>query len=109
MTDFRKYVRSLIRRYGTARAVAGLIPMSESAFARGVQRESLSADNIVKLAEAVGDSPARILRLAGKDTLADLLDRSGAPPTLSREDRILIALPLEVKQQLVRLVKNLST
>lgn len=106
---FRRYIGTLIARYGTARAVAELIGMSESAFARGVTRGSLSEDNLLRLAAAVGDSPVRVLRLAGKARLADLIESLGAAPApLSNEDRILLGLPHDVKRQLVRLVKNLS-
>jgi hypothetical protein len=55
VTPFRKYVATLVDRYGTADAVAKLIPMSESAFSRGVKNEgALSEENLLRLAEAVG-------------------------------------------------------
>jgi hypothetical protein len=108
MSPFRNYVAALITQYGTARKLAEMIGMSESAFARGVTRGSLSEENLLLLAKAVGDPPVRVLRLAGKGRLADLMDEHAQPQALSREDRILIALPLEVKQQLVRIVQNLT-
>lgn len=111
MTPFRKYIATLVDRYGTAGAVAKLIPMSESAFSRGVKNQgTLSEENLLRLAEAVGEPPGRVLRIAGKASLADIIERlyGAARPSLTREDRILLALDLETKQQLVRLVKNLT-
>lgn len=39
---FRQYIATLVDRYGTAGAVAKLVPMSESAFSRGVKNEGRS-------------------------------------------------------------------
>lgn len=54
--------------------LAAMIPMSLSAFSRGVEDGTLSLENCLRLARAVGENPGRILRLAGKPPQADLLD-----------------------------------
>lgn len=108
---FRQYIKTLIDRYGTARAVAELIPMSESAFSRGVRNEgTLSEENLLRLAEATGEDILHVLRVAGKGTVADIIERNfrQANRPLSREDRFLLDLDLQSKQQLVRMVRNLK-
>ena len=111
MTDFQRFIARLIRQYRTANAVADLIPMSLSAFTRGVRNENtLNVENCLLLAEAVGEDPLKVLRLAGKDSVADVIERNfGAPRApLSAQDRALLDLDLPVKQQLLRLVVDLS-
>lgn len=109
-TPFQQFIDTLVERYGTAEKVAAMIPMSASAFSRGVKSGSLGEERLLLLAEAVGESPIRVLRIAGKDSVADAIERLfGAPrPPLSREDRVLLALDLDTKQHLVRVVHNLS-
>lgn len=109
--NFRQYIASLTDRYGTARAVAALIPMSESAFSRGVRNEgTLSEENLLRLAEAVGDNPLEVLRIAGKGAVADIIERQFGKPRapLSATDRALLALPDDAKQQMLIFVRNLS-
>jgi len=61
------------------RAVAERIGMSESGFVRGAKRGTLSAENLLALAEAHDEHPAKVLRLAGKDDLAALIERLYGP------------------------------
>lgn len=109
MTEFRAFVAALIRQHGTAKAVADLIGMSLSAFLRGAQAGTWSVETCLTLAEAVGESPSRVLQLAGKGHVADLIERLyGAPRApLSTADRALAALSPDVKRQLLRLVTGL--
>ena len=66
--------------------VAAKIPMSLSAFSRGVSDGTLSVENCLRLADAVGDDPGKILRLGGKQSIAAVVDRLTAKTneTLSR-------------------------
>lgn len=74
-TPFGQYIARLIKKYGTAGRVAAMIPMSLSAFSRGVNEEStLSFGNCLRLARAMGENPGSLLRLAGKPHDADLMD-----------------------------------
>lgn len=111
MTKFREFVADLIREHGTGKAVADLIEMSLSAFLRGVNREgTLSVENCLKLAEAVGESPSRVLQLAGKGQVAALIERlyGATRAPLSALDRQFVALDIPTKRHLVRLVRDLS-
>lgn len=111
MSDFRTFVAELVREYGTAQALADLIGMSLSAFSRGVRNEgTLSEANLLRLAEATGTDPTTVLRLAGKQDVAARLARLYGPPRppLSDDDRALLALDRDVKQQVLHLVAGLS-
>ena len=86
--------------------------MSLSAFSRGVRNEgTLNVEHCLRLARATGEDPLQVLRLADKDSVADILDDLFGPPrpSLSDDDRALLALDLSVKQQLLRLVAGLSS
>jgi plasmid maintenance system antidote protein VapI len=87
------YINRLVKKHGTAGRVASMIGMSLSAFSRGVKEEhTLSVENCLRLADAVGDNAAMILRLAGKPQVADVVDRIAgkSTETLSRREHNLI-------------------
>jgi hypothetical protein len=75
--SFRSFIQGLIStKYGTAQAVADAIGMSLSAFSRGVRKEgTLSVENCLRLAAHAGEPPSRVLRLAGKEPIAELIEQ----------------------------------
>jgi plasmid maintenance system antidote protein VapI len=93
---FERYVDRLIKtRYGTASALALAIGMSQSAFCRGVREEgTLSVENCLRLAEAIGERPGVILRLVHRDEMAVIADRlfGTTKNTLTRREREHLAL-----------------
>lgn len=95
MADFKSFIGEQIRRYGTAQKLADKIGMSLSAFSRGVRNEgTLNVENCLRLAEETGENPSHVLRLAGKGSTADLIERlyGRARSPLSGGDRELLAL-----------------
>jgi hypothetical protein len=84
--SFQSFVREQIDRYGTARRLADAIGMSLSAFSRGVREEgTLGIESCLRLAEQTGEAPSRVLRLAGKGPVAELIERLYGPaPLLGR-------------------------
>lgn len=72
----RGYVRQLIDKFGTQTALAEKIGMTLSAFSRAVNEEgTFSFENCLRLADAFGDDPVVVLRVAGKLDQADLFQR----------------------------------
>jgi hypothetical protein len=61
------------------RVIAEGIGMSESGFTRGVKRGTLSIENLLDLARVNDTHPSRVLRMAGKDRVADLLEQLYGP------------------------------
>jgi plasmid maintenance system antidote protein VapI len=111
-TPFQRFIDTLIDRYGTSMAIAEAIGMSRSAFARGVKHEdTLSEDNLLRLAEAAGEDPGKVLRLAGKGDFADRVERLyGAPRApLSTVDRTFLALDERHKRALLRVHAELAS
>ncbi len=84
--SFQSFVREQIDRYGTAGRLADSIGMSLSAFSRGVRNEgTLGVESCLRLAEQTGEPPSRVLRLAGKGSVAELIERLYRPgPLLGR-------------------------
>lgn len=88
--ELQRYVDRLVKKFGTATALAEKIGMSVSAFSRAVNEEgTFSFENCIRLAYAFGDHPSVILRLAGKGEMAEMLDRlyAGEKIRLSERDR----------------------
>lgn len=88
----QQYIDRLVRKHGTATALADKIGMSVSAFSRAVNEEgTFSFENCIRLADAFGDHPSVVLRLAGKGEMADILDRlysrGGRSVKLSQRER----------------------
>lgn len=85
-----RFVDDLIRtRYATAHALAKAIGMSQSALSRGVQDEgTLSIENCIRLALAAGQHPSKVLRLALRREVADLIELAYGPikELLNREE-----------------------
>jgi hypothetical protein len=94
--SFRSFIQGLISaKYGTAQAVADAIGMSLSAFSRGVRKEgTLSVENCLRLAAHAGEPPSRVLRLADKVPIAELIEQLYGPERepLSGMERDLLQL-----------------
>jgi Plasmid maintenance system antidote protein len=72
----RGYIRQLVDKYGTQTALSEKIGMTLSAFSRAVNEEgTFSFENCLRLADAFGDDPVVVLRVAGKLNQADLFQR----------------------------------
>lgn len=94
--QFVEYMRGWIEQYGTATKLAGALEMTLSAFLRAIKHEgTLSIENCVRFAQETGEAPGKVLRLAGKADVAELLERvyGGAPaPALNSHQRELLTL-----------------
>jgi hypothetical protein len=74
--SFHSFIQSRIEHYGSAQRLAGAIGISLSAFSRGVRlKGSLGVESCLRLAAETGDHPSRVLRLAGKAEVAELIER----------------------------------
>lgn len=75
--------RAIRAEFRTAGALAAAIGMTDSGFSRGVARGSLSVANLLALARVTHHSGPEVLRAAGKDDVADLLEalypKTGSP------------------------------
>jgi hypothetical protein len=116
---FQKFIEQWIGRFGTAQALADAIGMSLSAFSRGVRNAgTLGVENCLRLADVTGEHPSRVLRLAGKDEVATLIERlyssgiSAQGQRLSAPERELIglwtALNRETQEPLIVILRALS-
>lgn len=91
---FQAWVDALVEsRYGgRAFRLAEAVGLHQSSFSRGAAKGTLSVESLLKLAQVTGEPPGDVLRLAGKDDVADLLDdlygTTGA--TVSRTERRVI-------------------
>lgn len=89
MTDpFVAYMREWIARYGTADRLASAIGMTLSAFSRGVRNQhTLGIESLLRFAKETSEPPGKVLRLAGKAHVAELLeDLYGTPDPSNRLD-----------------------
>lgn len=92
---FQVWVAELIqRRFGTATALAAKIDMELSPFSRGVKLGTLNLVNLLKLAKAADEQPSTVLRLAGKNREADLIEEvyGTSHEVLTASDREILAL-----------------
>lgn len=102
MSDFKAFIETQIHRYGTAERLAHAIGMTPSAFSRGVRNEgTLSTENCLRLAEETGETATRVLRLAGKGDVAELIERlyGRAKTPLSGGDREILGLWANLSQE----------
>src|SRR5688500_15869889 len=82
--QFREFVEALIARpeFGSKLALAKAIGLTDSALWRQVEgNDTLGWDSCIRLAQAAGESPRRVLELAGKKDLADLIESAFGPPS----------------------------
>jgi hypothetical protein len=93
--DFVKWIERLrVTRFGTWRALAQAIDMTESGLIRGVKKGTLNVANLVRLAEVAEEPPLTILRMAGKQQEAAILERAfgTGSATLKPSERKLLEL-----------------
>jgi hypothetical protein len=75
MSDFAKLIESLLPNYrGTKQDLAKAIGMTPSGFGRGVDRNTLSIENLLRLAKETGTEPRVIFRAAGKESVLRLME-----------------------------------
>lgn len=114
MKTTRSPLYSLVLRaagtMGNGQRLADAIGVSLSAMLRGAKTGRLSTDTLLTIAEVAGENPGALLTAAGKGKTARRIQRlygtSRAPRT--EFDRRLLALPLETKRQMLRLVDALA-
>lgn len=107
MSEFQRFIQQIVREHGTVTAVADGIAMSVSAFSRLVRNEdTLGVHSCLLLARFAGESPVKVLTLAGKRETADLAQELfGSERTpISALDRQLIALDPDLKREILRVV-----
>jgi hypothetical protein len=114
MTDrteaFRAFLDALIQKEGSAQGLARAIGMSPTAVLRAAHEQfTLNVENCLRLAAYTGEDPSRVLRLAGKDVMAGLIERLYGPSStpITDTDRKLLALPPGAKRHIARLVDEL--
>lgn len=92
-SPFADLLNDLARRYRSKKAFADALGMSPSRLLRASKGEfAFDAVNCLKLARMTGESPTRILRAAGKEDLAGLIEElyGNARPSLSKDHRDLV-------------------
>jgi hypothetical protein len=91
-SEFRTWIDRLRARYGAVRHIAAKIGMTESGFARGIKRGTLSVENLLDLAILLEEPPLKVLRAAGKTRAADLIEQlfDGGGQHLTASQRELI-------------------
>ena len=88
--EFGELLQTLVQRYGSQDALGRLIGMSGSRVGRAMAGQySFNVENCLKLAEATNESPAVILRAAGKPEIAARIERlfGKSRPSLSPGER----------------------
>jgi len=78
VTDLQKLLQSLLQTYGTKTALAQELGISLERLIKIMKdpKESLGFANLLRLALIAGLPPSQVLRVAGKDEEADLLERA---------------------------------
>lgn len=88
---FQVWVEEVIRdRFGTATALAKAVGMELSPFTRGVSAGTLNVANLLKLAKVTEERPSTVLRLAGKEALAALIEEMYGSDAISAAERTLL-------------------
>jgi plasmid maintenance system antidote protein VapI len=73
--EFVQLLKNEVTRLGSQRAVARGIGLTESRFGRVLSGEhSLSVESCLRFSQLTGESPSRVLRAAGKASVADLIE-----------------------------------
>lgn len=75
VNPLQKFLEERRASYGTLQALAVTMDISFSGFLRGVKKGTLSVENLLKLAEVLGEEPASVFRAADQTDLADQFDR----------------------------------
>lgn len=90
---FKELLTLLVRRFGSRDALGKKIGMSGSRVGRAIDGQySFNIENCLKLADATGESPSVVLRAAGKQEVADLIERlyGKSRPGLGANERELL-------------------
>jgi transcriptional regulator with XRE-family HTH domain len=89
LEEFRHFLEAAARRYPSKQALARAIGITPGRLSRVLKGEhSLDVINCLRLAQLTGDAPGDVLRVAGKQDVAELLAALyGEAPTLSPADR----------------------
>jgi hypothetical protein len=111
--SFKLLVEEVVDRQfdGVAGRLATALGITHSALIRAVKTETLAVENILKFAAVSGEPVSRVLKLAGKSEIAELLeqlygDERPMPAPLSDDDRTLVRLPPSVKLHIFGLISS---
>jgi hypothetical protein len=108
MTRLSKLVEAAVPRFGNYQRIADAAGFTLSALMRALKGGGiLGVDKLVALAEAIGADPADVLRAAGKEDVAEILERVYGTPLrpLNAIDRALLKLPADTKRAVLKLTK----
>lgn len=95
LDEFQAWVAGLEDRFGTKLALAEAIGMSLSAMTRGVaERSTLGVENLLEAARIAEEHPSKVLRMAGKSRVAELIEQLYGPgvDSLKDSERVVIEL-----------------
>ena len=67
--------RLVTQKYKTYGALARAIGMTDSGFGRAVRAGTFELENLLRLADETGESPATVLKMAGKSPANDLIEK----------------------------------
>lgn len=72
----RDWIERLVKeKYRTFSALADAIGMTDSGFGRAVKAGTFDLENLLRLANETGESPATVMRLAGKAEVNTLIEK----------------------------------
>lgn len=66
--------QQIATKYRTATAMAKVVGMELSPFTRGVASGTFNVVNLLQIAKATHEHPSKVLRMAGKGDVADLIE-----------------------------------
>jgi transcriptional regulator with XRE-family HTH domain len=90
---FRQFLETAARRFPSKQALAKAIGITPGRLSRVLKGEhSLDVVNCLRLAKLTGDSPGEVLRVAGKNEVAELIEGfyGRAAPAIHPADRIVV-------------------
>lgn len=108
------FINEIAGNWRSQQQLADAIGMSLSAFLRAAKNGTMSTENCLKLAQVVGENPSKVLRLARKDDVAELIEQlyGKAIVPLSDEERELLdawkALTPRARTSFRTLMRDLS-
>jgi transcriptional regulator with XRE-family HTH domain len=80
LSEFRDFLEAAAKKLGSKRKLAQAINLSPGRLSRVLGGEhSFTIARCFALAKVTGDSPAHVLRVAGKSKLADLIEEAYGP------------------------------
>jgi plasmid maintenance system antidote protein VapI len=93
LSEFRDFLEAAAKTLGSKRKLAKAIAITPGRLSRVLGGEhSLEIDRCLTLAKLTGESPLRVLRLAGKADLADQIEEAYGPnrPTIKPAEQALL-------------------